>query len=88
MINIKILYTVNLFCFKILANNINNEEPISVSSSKITCSSKQQKASGRPFNPVWNHFNQIEKKGHYPAKAQLFYFKEITKDDKNQNNKK
>ncbi|CAG8461502.1 1975_t:CDS:2, partial [Scutellospora calospora] len=96
------------------------KESISVSSSEIA-SSKQQKASSRPFNPVWEHFNQIEKKksGHYsasckycpekwqrantatlkfhiahncpnaPLEAQLFYFKELTKDDENQNaNKK
>ncbi|CAG8842090.1 13946_t:CDS:2, partial [Gigaspora margarita] len=98
------------------ANDIDDEESISVSSSEIASSSKQQKTPGRPFNPVWEHFNQIEKKknGHYsagckycsdkwqranmatfkfhiarkcsnaPMEAQLFYFKELTKDNENQ----
>ncbi|CAG8800607.1 6936_t:CDS:1, partial [Racocetra fulgida] len=32
-------------------------------------SDKQRKLAGRLFDPVWNHFNQIEKKksGHYSA---------------------
>ncbi|CAG8755469.1 2294_t:CDS:2, partial [Gigaspora margarita] len=63
----------NLFCFKILANDIDDEETISVSISEIASSSKQQKVSGRPFNPVWDHFNQIEKKeGHYSAGCKYY----------------
>ncbi|CAG8524262.1 13177_t:CDS:2 [Cetraspora pellucida] len=44
------------------SNDIDDEESVLASSSETASSNKQQKASGRPFNPVWNHFNQIEKK--------------------------
>ncbi|CAG8813896.1 31640_t:CDS:2 [Gigaspora margarita] len=47
-------------------NNVNDEEP---SSKQTTQQTTQQTTAGRPFHPVWKHFNQIEKqKGeHYSA---------------------
>ncbi|CAG8855596.1 7947_t:CDS:1, partial [Gigaspora margarita] len=44
------------------SNNI-NEKSTSTISSEGDSSNSQQKITGRPFNPVWEHFNQIEKKG-------------------------
>ncbi|CAG8437824.1 2652_t:CDS:2 [Scutellospora calospora] len=74
------------------SNDIDEEESISTSSSEITSDNKQQKTFGRPFNPVWNHFNQIEKKKadiiQLVANAQFFYFKQLTEDNDNQNTTK
>ena len=38
------------------------EGPTSTFSSESSSSNKQQKMAGRPFYPIWDHFNQIEKK--------------------------
>ncbi|CAG8772075.1 13339_t:CDS:1, partial [Ambispora leptoticha] len=47
-------------------DDINDEES---TSTEISGSNTQQGIAGRPFNPVWNYFNQLEKKknGHYSA---------------------
>ena len=72
MINIK-FFTLdsndNLLFSKMSYNDIDDDESTSAFSSEISSSNKQQKTSGRPFNPVWDHFNQIEKKKgrHYSA---------------------
>ncbi|CAG8845596.1 24481_t:CDS:2 [Gigaspora margarita] len=67
-----------------LPNNINEESTLTISPEGDS-SNSQQKITGQPFNPIWKHFNQVEKKGeHYLAKAQLFYFKQLPKDDEDQ----
>ncbi|CAG8489955.1 4286_t:CDS:2 [Gigaspora rosea] len=42
--------------------NNTEKEPISTYSLGSASSNKQQKTAGRPFHPIWDHFNQIEKK--------------------------
>ncbi|CAG8552623.1 656_t:CDS:2 [Racocetra fulgida] len=71
-------------------DDINDEES---TSTEISGSNTQQGIAGRPFNPVWNYFNQLEKKknGHYsatPMEAQLLYYKQLTENDESQNSSK
>lgn len=75
MIGIKFLYldyNDNLFFFvpkMSSTNDMNDNESTSTFSSEGANSNTQQNLAGRPFNPVWDHFNQVEKKkgGHYSA---------------------
>jgi hypothetical protein len=50
-------------------NDIDNDESTLSFNSETFTSDNSQKTAGRPFNPIWDHFNQIEKKkgGHYSA---------------------
>ncbi|RIB22269.1 hypothetical protein C2G38_1013871 [Gigaspora rosea] len=52
-----------------IARNDNESTSTFTSSSEGANSNRQQNIASRPFNLVWNHFNQIEKKkgGHYSA---------------------
>ncbi|CAG8845814.1 8145_t:CDS:2, partial [Gigaspora margarita] len=58
-------------------------------SSEGDSSNSRQKITGQPFNPIWKHFNQIEKKDrYYLAKVQLCYFKQLSKNDEDQKSNK
>ncbi|CAG8821057.1 17139_t:CDS:2 [Gigaspora margarita] len=69
-------------------NDMNDNESTSTFSSEGANSNRQQNLAGQPFNPVWDHFNQVEKKKKALSDVQLFYYKQLIENNEIQKSNK